>query len=100
MASSIEQQAVATKQVVGTLDSLLGGSREISSNSAQLALSADQMSGMSQHLLQLMERFHIPGSQEKSNQKDRDEKPRQIAQLRERTLPLGLRRAAHALARS
>ncbi len=100
MASSIEQQAVATKQVVGTLDSLLGGSREISSNSAQLALSADEMSGMSQHLLQLMERFHIPGSQGQSNPKFHDEKPRQIAQSRGRTLPLELRRSAHALARS
>jgi methyl-accepting chemotaxis protein len=66
MASAIEQQAVATKQVVGTVDSLLGGSREISSNSAQLAISADQMSGMSQQLLQLMERFHIPEPREQS----------------------------------
>ncbi len=95
MASSIEQQAAATRQVVGTMDSLLGGSREISSNSAQLALSAEEMSGMSQHLLQLMERFHIPGSHGTPDQ-IQAAKPREIAQFRERTLPL--RRAARVLA--
>jgi methyl-accepting chemotaxis protein len=59
MASSIEQQAVATKEVVSAMDGLLGGSCEISSSSAELASSAEQMSKMSQYLLQLMERFHL-----------------------------------------
>jgi methyl-accepting chemotaxis protein len=59
MASSIEQQSVATKAVAGTMDGMLGGSREISSSSAELAASAEQMSKMSQYLLQIMERFHI-----------------------------------------
>jgi methyl-accepting chemotaxis protein len=64
MVSSIEQQAVATKHVVDTMDSMSGGSREISSSSAELAASAEQMSKMSNHLLQIMERFRIPDSRE------------------------------------
>jgi methyl-accepting chemotaxis protein len=62
MASSIEQQSVATEEVVRSIDGLLEGSREISSNSTEVAASADQMSKMSQYLLQIMERFQIPES--------------------------------------
>ena len=64
MASSIEQQAVATQEVVGSMDAMLGGSREIGSSASQLATSAEQMSRMAQHLLQLMERFHIAEKRE------------------------------------
>jgi methyl-accepting chemotaxis protein len=81
MVSSIEQQAVATKQVVGAMDSMSGGSQEISSSSAELAASAERMSQMSQHLLQIMERFHIP-------------------EVRKHPLPAPPRRPAHALARA
>jgi len=81
MASSIEQQSVATKNVAETMDSMLGGSREISSNSAELAVSAEQMSRMSQYLLQIMARFQIP-------------------EARERPLPAGFRTPVRALART
>ena len=88
MASSIEQQAVATKEVVGTMDSLLEGSREISSSSAEFAVSAEQMSRMSQYLLQIMGRFRIPVFPEVPSD-----------QLPERTLAANVHRPARALAR-
>jgi methyl-accepting chemotaxis protein len=81
MVSSIEQQSVATKDVVGAMDAMLEGSREISSSSSELAVSADQMSQMSRHLLQLMERFHIP-------------------EYRERILPVSFAHHAQTLVRS
>jgi methyl-accepting chemotaxis protein len=65
MASSIEQQSVATEEVVRSIDGLLEGSREISSSSTEVAASAEQMSKMSQYLLQIMERFQIPKSRER-----------------------------------
>jgi methyl-accepting chemotaxis protein len=71
MTSAIEQQEVATKQVVDTMDAMSGGSREISSSSAELAVSAEQMSKMSQYLLQIMERFHIPESRAVSISRER-----------------------------
>lgn len=64
MVSSIEQQSVATKHVVGAMDAMLEGSCEISSSSSQLAVSAEQMAKMSGHLLQIMERFRIPEHRE------------------------------------
>lgn len=70
MGASIEQQAVATRQVVNGMDAMLEGSRVISSSSAELAVSAEQMSKMSRHLLDLMERFHIPEQRELSARRE------------------------------
>jgi methyl-accepting chemotaxis protein len=92
MASSITQQAAATREVVGAMDGLSAGSREISSNSAQLAASAEQMSQMSRGLLDIMERFHIP-------EHDMPE-PHRVAEHRERPLLIPSRRPVRALARS
>jgi methyl-accepting chemotaxis protein len=100
MASAIEEQAASTKNVVSNMDAMLEGSREISSSSSELAVSAELMSRMSRHLLDIMDRFRIPGQHrggEPSGQQRLAETHR-VAELRERPAAV-TRRASGTLGR-
>lgn len=59
MTDAYEQQAEAARQVAGNADAMLSGSREVGASAAELAVSAEQMSKMSSHLLELMGRFRM-----------------------------------------
>ena len=78
MTGSFEEQAVATRHVAGDMDVMLEGSRQISGSATELAKSAEQMSEMSSHLLEQMNRFRLADSEDKAEAKEKEKEKEKV----------------------